>query len=125
MAFDLVVFNASFHYSENYEKTIAEAFAARVRRGSVIIADTPWYSDEQSGRRMLQERRAAFVTRYGFPSDSLSSLEYLTDQRLGDMETGSAFVDRCISPITDYGGRCGPGWRNCAANASHPNSEST
>ncbi len=85
--FDLVIFNASFHYSENYEKTMAEALRCTRRSGSVIIADTPWYGDERSARRMLEERRAAFVTRYGFPSDSLSSLEYLTDQRLGHMES--------------------------------------
>ena len=85
--FDLVIFNASFHYSENYEKTMAEALRCTRRNGTVIIADTPWYGDEQSGRRMIEERRAAFVTRYGFPSDSLNSLEYLTDQRLQHMES--------------------------------------
>ncbi len=42
----------------------------------MLIADTPWYSDEVSGRRMLEERRALFVKRYGFPSDELKSLEY-------------------------------------------------
>ncbi len=50
----------------------------------MLIADTPWYSDEQSGPRMLDERRALFIKRYGFPSDELKSLEYLTDQRLDD-----------------------------------------
>ena len=35
---------------------------------------------KQSGRRMLEERRASFIKRYGFPSDELKSLEYLTDQ---------------------------------------------
>ncbi len=85
--FDIVIFNASFHYSENYEKTMAEALRCTRRNGSVIIADTPWYPDEKSGRRMLEERRASFVTRYGFPSDGLNSLEYLTDQRLAHMES--------------------------------------
>ncbi len=51
----------------------------------MLIADTPWYSDELSGRRMLEERRAFFVKRFGFPSDELKSLEYLTDQRLDDL----------------------------------------
>ena len=31
---------------------------------------------------MLEERRALFIKRYGFPSDELKSLEFLTDQRL-------------------------------------------
>jgi len=84
--FDLVIFNSSFHYSENYEKTFAEALRCTRRSGTVLIADTPWYSDEVSGRRMLEERRAFFVKRFGFPSDELKSLEYLTDQRLDDLE---------------------------------------
>jgi ribose 1,5-bisphosphokinase PhnN len=36
---------------------------------------------------MLEERRALFIKRYGFPSDGLSSLEYLTDQRLASLES--------------------------------------
>ena len=85
--FDLVIFNASFHYSENYENTMAEALRCVRRNGTVIIADTPWYSDEQIGFRMLIERRAAFVKRFGFPSDGLKSLEFLTDRRLARMES--------------------------------------
>jgi SAM-dependent methyltransferase len=96
--FDLVIFNASFHYSENYEKTMAEALRCTRRNGSVIIADTPWYGDEQSGRRMLEERRASFVTRYGFPSDSISSLEYLSDQRLAHMESWLGIHWRVYEP---------------------------
>src|SRR5580704_4878916 len=69
--FDLVIFNSSFHYSENYEKTFAEALRCVRARGTVLIADTPWYSDEWSGLRMLDERRALFIKRYGFPSDEL------------------------------------------------------
>jgi SAM-dependent methyltransferase len=84
--FDLVIFNASFHYAENYEKTLAEALRCTRKGGTVLIADTPWYSDEQSGLRMLEERRALFIERYGFPSDGLNSLEYLTDERLTRME---------------------------------------
>jgi SAM-dependent methyltransferase len=84
--FDLVIFNASFHYSENYEKTLTEALRCSRGNGTVLIADTPWYSDEQSGLRMLEERRALFMKRYGFPSDGLRSVEYLTDHRLSEME---------------------------------------
>jgi SAM-dependent methyltransferase len=84
--FDVAIFNASFHYSENYEKTMAEALRCVRNGGMVVIADTPWYSDEWSGLRMLEERRAFFVERYGFPSDALQSLEFLTDERLAAME---------------------------------------
>jgi hypothetical protein len=53
--------------------------------GIVVISDTPWYSKEESGRQMVSERHAAFLTRYGTTSDSIRSLEFLTDQRLRDL----------------------------------------
>ena len=52
--FDLAIFNASFHYSENYEKTLAEALRCVRNGGMVVIADSPWYGDEWSGLRMLE-----------------------------------------------------------------------
>jgi SAM-dependent methyltransferase len=96
--FDLAIFNASFHYSENYKKTLAEALRCVRNGGMVLIADSPWYSDEWSGLRMLEERRAFFVERYGFPSDALQSLEFLTDQRLAAMERRFAIRWRAHAP---------------------------
>jgi hypothetical protein len=54
--------------------------------GVIIIADTPWYSGELAGERMVSERREAFLSRYGTPSDSIHSREYLTDARLRELE---------------------------------------
>jgi hypothetical protein len=48
----------------------------------VIISDTPWYSRDESGKRMVTERNSAFIERYGTASDSIKSLEYMTDERL-------------------------------------------
>ena len=84
--FDAIVFNASFHYSEDYEATLREALRCLKRGGQVIISDTPWYSREGSGEQMLSERRASFIKRYGIASDSVASLEYLTDERLRKLE---------------------------------------
>lgn len=84
--FDVAVFNASFHYSEDYEGSMREALRCVTKGGLVIVVDTPWYSSEQAGRAMLAERRAAFLRRYGTASDSISSLEYLTDDRLRTLE---------------------------------------
>lgn len=80
--FDAVVFNASFHYSENYEASLAEALRCTKRGGMVIIADTPWYSKRESGMQMVAERRAAFLKQYATSSDAIEHLEYLTDERL-------------------------------------------
>jgi SAM-dependent methyltransferase len=80
--FDAAIFNASFHYSENYSKTLREAIRCLRPGGTIIIADSPSYRTEESGHRMLQERRASFMKEFGFSSDGLKSLEYLTGERL-------------------------------------------
>jgi SAM-dependent methyltransferase len=89
--FDAAIFNASFHYAENYEAVLLEALRCTKEGGAVILADTPWYSKDESGQTMVAERRAGFQQRYGTASDSVPSLEYLTDQRLSRLEkiTGS------------------------------------
>jgi SAM-dependent methyltransferase len=96
--FDAIVFNASFHYSEDYEATLREAFRCLRSGGMVIISDTPWYSREESGRRMVSERHAAFLQRYGTASDSVRSLEFLTDERLRALEEQLSIQWIVLSP---------------------------
>ena len=84
--FDVVIFNASFHYSEDYEASLREALRCLRRGGMVVISDTAWYSREESGRKMVSERHAAFLQKYGSASDSIRSLEFLTDERLRALE---------------------------------------
>jgi|SRR5580704_1383418 SAM-dependent methyltransferase len=80
--FDAAIFNASFHYSENYTETLREAVRCIRPGGTIVIADSPCYRSEESGHRMLHERRASFMKEFGFPSDGLKSLEFLTAERL-------------------------------------------
>ena len=84
--FDVAIFNASFHYAEDYAACLREAFRCVRPGGMVIISDTPWYSSDRSGRQMLAERRNAFLAQYGLASDSIKSLEYLTDEHLRQLE---------------------------------------
>lgn len=84
--FDAVIFNASFHYAENYEASMHEALRCTKTHGAIIIADSPWYSADESGQQMVSERQAAFRQKYGTASDSIASLEYLTDERLERLE---------------------------------------
>ncbi|WP_189440551.1 class I SAM-dependent methyltransferase [Rhodanobacter panaciterrae] len=84
--FDAAVFNASFHYAENYEASLRETLRCVKVGGVVIISDTPWYAREESGRQMLAERRAAFLQSHGIAADSIATLGYLTDERLHRME---------------------------------------
>ena len=77
--FDVILFNASFHYTEDYEATLGEALRCLKIGGRVIICDTPCYSCEESVRNMISERQATYLQRYGTTSASLASLEFLTD----------------------------------------------
>jgi SAM-dependent methyltransferase len=97
--FDLVIFNASFHYSENYERTLAETLRCTRPGGGIVIADTPWYAEEESGRRMIEEKHSRFTATYGFPSDSISSLEYLTPDRLHRLQDKFKLKWREIKPF--------------------------
>lgn len=80
-----VIFNASFHYSESYEETLTEALRVLSPKGKIIIMDSPVYHSAESGEQMVAERKSAFLSRYGFASDSLKSENYLTYQRMGEL----------------------------------------
>lgn len=83
--FDAAVFNASFHYAEDYVRTLRDALRCVKAGGTIIIADSPWYSREESGERMLTQRRSHFFNRFGTFSDSVRSQEFLTDERLDQL----------------------------------------
>lgn len=86
-AFDLALFNASFHYSADYVRTLAEARRCVRPKGAVVIMDSPIYKRPEHGRQMRAERRVQFEQRYGFPSDAMQSVEFLDDEsieKLGD-----------------------------------------
>jgi len=97
--FDLVIFNASFHYSEDYRRTFAEAFRCTRPHGAIVIADTPWYAKEESGEEMVEEKHKRFTARYGFPSNSISSLEYLTADRLHRLQNEFRLEWKTIRPF--------------------------
>jgi ubiquinone/menaquinone biosynthesis C-methylase UbiE len=83
--FDIVIFNASLHYSIDYTRTLRESLRCLRRDGHLIIADSPFYWREESGQKMLQEKRATFERQFGFRSDSVQSREYITPEMLKDL----------------------------------------
>jgi len=82
---DLIVFNASLHYSTSYEETLIESIRILNEAGLLVILDSPVYHDPASGVKMVREREAQFEDRYGFASNSLSSENYLTYARLEEL----------------------------------------
>jgi SAM-dependent methyltransferase len=97
--FDLAIFNASFHYSADYTRTLAEALRCICPRGEIVIADSPWYRHESSGTAMVEEKHAHFRSIYGFASNSLASQEFLTPQRLDALATALSIRWQILKPF--------------------------
>ena len=76
-SFDLAIFNASFHYSVDYSRTLSEIRRCLRPSGLFVILDTPIYRLKDHGRRMVEEKHATFLKRYGFPSDALPSIDFI------------------------------------------------
>lgn len=100
---DAVIFNASFHYSENYAQTLKEALRVLSPKGSIVILDSPLYRRAESGQQMVQEREAQFKQKYGFPSDNLQSENYLTYGRLKELAQPLNIHWKFITPFYGLG----------------------
>ncbi|HKI47645.1 MAG TPA: methyltransferase domain-containing protein [Balneolales bacterium] len=96
---DLILYNASLHYSSDYYQTLKEGFRVLVRDGRLVIIDTPWYSTDREGRRMLKENYRRYIHEYP-PVSPVSSFQgYLTKDRMANLETrllmkGSVYLAR-------------------------------
>ncbi len=82
---DLVVYNASLHYSTDYSVALMEALRVLNAAGRVAIVDTPVYRDASSGEQMVRERETQFLKQYGFPSNAIPCENYLTYDRLEEL----------------------------------------
>ena len=77
LSFDLAIFNASFHYSIDYLRTLSEARRCLRPSGLMVILDSPIYQKREHGLRMVEEKHAKFFSQYGFRSDAIPSMEFL------------------------------------------------
>jgi SAM-dependent methyltransferase len=96
---DAVIFNASFHYSENYSETVKEALRVISAQGLIVIMDSPVYRRGDSGEKMVAERETQFKEKYGFASDNLQSENYLTYARLDQLGQELNLTWKRITPF--------------------------
>ncbi len=99
---DIVLYNASLHYSADYEKTLSESLRLLDAGGKVVILDSPVYRDPSSGLNMVREREEQFVRQYGFPSDNLKSENFLTYKRMIDLGSKLGIIWRHIRPYYGF-----------------------
>ena len=86
-AFDLVIFNSSFHYSADYRRTLTEVRRCLRPGGCLVIMDSPVYGRSEHGELMRAERQVHFEKTYGFRSDALKSIEYLDSRMLQELSS--------------------------------------
>jgi SAM-dependent methyltransferase len=95
---ELVIYNSSLHYSVDYLATLMEALRVLVRSGQIVVIDTPIYRAAESGAAMVRERHEQFKRQYGFASDSLPSENYLTFERLQELDAALGMAWKIITP---------------------------
>lgn len=83
-SFDIVVFDAAIHYAEDLARVLAEAKRVTVAGGQVAILDSPFYRRREDGERMVADKRRTLASALM----ELSSIEYLTRERLAGASTG-------------------------------------
>jgi len=83
---DMALFNASLHYSPDYENTLTETLRVLKQDGLIVVLDSPVYNRQASGHCMVAERRQDFLHRFGTPSDAVPSQDFLTWDMLRDLE---------------------------------------
>ena len=102
-SFDLVVFNASIHYSSDYLRTLTEARRCLRPQGRVVILDSPVYKLSQHGEQMRAERQVFFEQRHGFRSQALNSIEFLDEPMLKTLERDLGLKWRIHRPWYGFG----------------------
>lgn len=96
---DAVIFNASLHYATNYEVVLKEALRVVRGGGQVAVMDTPVYHDQYSGEKMVLERQSYFKERFGLPSNSIPSENYITNTRITELGESVGINWKIIKPF--------------------------
>ncbi len=96
---DVILFNASLHYSTNIEQTLRETLRVLNQSSLLAIIDSPVYRDASSGEQMVSERETQFAKQYGFASNNLPSENYLTYTRLSELADKMQVQWKIITPF--------------------------
>jgi SAM-dependent methyltransferase len=79
-SFDLIIFNASLHYSPDILKTVRDSMGLLTAGGMMYILDSPLYRDAESGRSMVRERRESVRRLHGVQIAEQHGGNFLTQE---------------------------------------------
>lgn len=89
-SFDVIVFNASLHYSSDPVQTVQRTLPLLSTQGTIYIFDSPLYHDPESGKAMVRERIAYYHSRFGIQPPAKPVQSYLTFSQIEEIR---AFAD--------------------------------
>ena len=110
---DLVIFNASLHYTEDLEQTLSEGCRVLGPTGQLVILDSPVYRQADSGRQMVKEREQEFRLRFGTASNHLGAQHFLTWDGLNEMADKLGLSWACYRPSYGLSWRLRPFKARC------------
>lgn len=82
--FDLVIFNASLHYSADARASLRHARRMLANGGQIVVCDSPMFDRAEDGEQMVREKHAAFHTHYGLGQVVSEGAGFLT---FGELES--------------------------------------
>lgn len=83
--FDIVIFNASLHYSPNLENTLRKACGILKPGGRLFVMDSPTFSLDESGQRMMKEQLDYLRSNYAIRDPIQPGVGFLTMQRMMEL----------------------------------------
>src|SRR5205814_10695380 len=81
-----------------YQGTRAEDRRGLGPLGRIVVLDSPLYKQREHGETMRSERHRQFQSQYGFPSDSVPSLEYLYESQLAELSRDLGLQWQILQP---------------------------
>jgi len=94
--FDLVVFNASLHYSADPDETLAGAARMLSPRGVLVVMDSPMFCSTADGEQMVSAQLSAITATHGIVGSARPGVGYLTFERLDRVAERLALRSRFI-----------------------------
>lgn len=95
---DMIVYNGSLHYSGDYRATLGEARRVLRPAGRIVVLDSPFYRQPDSGATMMRERAAAFRSTYGCRPEEIAAEGFLTLARLHALGEALGIRWRIVTP---------------------------